>query len=78
MYVIAGIIIGTICGCILGEGICGMALKSLGAVRFKFVINIGLVIINVALASLAAMAALYMGSNGIKKIEAIECSRGRE
>ena len=78
MYVIAGIIIGTICGCILGEGICGMALKSLGAVGFKFVINIGLVIINVALASLAAMAALYMGSNGIKKIEAIECSRGRE
>ena len=55
-----------------------MALKSLGAVGFKFVINIGLVIMNVALASLAAMAALYMGSNGIKKIEAIECSRGRE
>lgn len=77
-YILVGIILGTICGCILGEGICGVALKSLGADGFKFIINIWSVIINMILGGLATMLAVYLGSNEIKNIKAVECCRGRE
>ncbi len=78
LYVIAGIVVGMILGCTLGENICGMALKALGAVGFQFVFNIGSIITNIILGSVAAILALYMGSNGIKSIKAIECLRGKE
>ena len=77
-YILVGIILGTISGCILGEEICGVALKSLGADGFKFIINIWSVIINMILGGLATMLAVYVGSNGIKNINAVECCRGRE
>ena len=35
-YILVGIALGTICGCTIGEKICGAALKSLGAEGFKF------------------------------------------
>ena len=77
-YILAGIIIGTICGCTLGESICGVALKSLGAVGFQFSPNMWSVTINILLGGLAAILAVYLGSNGIKNIKAVECCRGRE
>ncbi len=78
IYVVAGILIGIILGCTLGEIICGMALKSLGAVGFKFVFSIGTIIINGIIGGVAAVLALYIGSNGIRNIKATECLRGKE
>lgn len=78
LYVIIGIAFGTFCGCTLGERICGMALQSLGAVGFKFDLNIWQIIMNMILGGLAAISAVYLGSNGIKSIEAVECCRGKE
>lgn len=77
-YILAGIIIGTISGCTLGERICGAALKSLGAVGFQFSLNMWSVTINILLGGFAAILAVYLGSNGIKNIKAVECCRGRE
>ena len=77
-YIVTGIILGTLCGCILGENICGVALQSLGATGFKFVLNIWPVTANIIFGSVAAMLAVYAGSTGIKNIKAVECCRGRE
>ena len=77
-YVIAGVLLGTVCGCTLGETICGMALRSLGAVGFQFVLHIRPVITNMVLGCVAAILAVYLGSNGINHIKAVECCRGRE
>lgn len=77
-YGIAGIVLGTFCGCILGERLCGMALQSLGAVGFKFVLHIQTGIRNMAVGGASAILAVYLGSNGIKRIKAVECCRGRE
>ncbi|MDY4971667.1 MAG: hypothetical protein SO101_15675 [Lachnospiraceae bacterium] len=76
-YVIAGIAFGTFCGCILGERICGMALQSLGAVGFRFILHIRPIMTNVILGGAAAILAVYLGSSGIRNIKAVECCRGR-
>ena len=77
-YILTGIIIGTICACTLGEACCGAALKSLGAVGFKFTLNMLSVAINILLGGLAAIFAVFLGSNAINDIKAVECCRGRE
>lgn len=77
-HIVVGIVLGTIGGCTLGEGICGMALQSLGAVGFEFVFHIWSIITNMLLGGIVAMLAVYLGSDGIKNIKAVECCRGRE
>lgn len=77
-YALAGIILGTVCGCTLGEGICGAALKSLGAEGFRFTINMWSVALDILVGGFAVILAVYMGSNGIKSIKAVECCRGGE
>ena len=77
-YMLAGIILGGIAGCIPGEKICGIALKSLGADGFKFVFNSGEIIINLVVAFLSIVAAVYLGTIKISRIRAAECCRGRE
>ena len=77
-YILVGIALGTICGCTIGEKICGAALKSLGAEGFKFSLNIWWLLINMLIGGLAAIWAVYLGSNGITSIKAVECCRGRE
>ncbi|MGN0389553.1 MAG: FtsX-like permease family protein [Wujia sp.] len=77
-YIVAGILIGTACGCIFGEGICGIALKSLGADGFRFTYNVWSVVLNMLCGGLVAVFAVCAGSNGIKYIKAVECCRGRE
>ena len=77
-YVIAGIFLGTFSGCIWGEDICAVALQSLGAVGFRFVLNIGSILGNILFGSLSAIVAIDLGSNGIKNVKAVECCRGKE
>ena len=77
-YTLAGIILGTVCGCTLGEGICGAALKSLGASGFRFTYNIWSVVMNMLIGGFAVILAVYLGSNGIASIKAVDCCRGGE
>ena len=77
-YTLAGIILGTVCGCTLGEGICGAALKSLGAEGFRFTYNMWSVAMNMLMVGCAVILAVYLGSNGITSIKAVECCRGGE
>ena len=77
-YVIVGIFFGTFSGCILGEDICGVALQSLGAVGFRFVLDIRSILGNILFGSLSAIVAIYLGSNGIENVKAVECCRGKE
>lgn len=74
----AGVVLGVAAGCILGEGICGAALKAFGAGGFRFTYNIQSVVWDMLLGGLAALSAVYFGSNGIETIKAVECCRGRE
>lgn len=75
-YTLAGIILGTVCCCTLGEGICGVALKSLGAEGFRFTYNMWWVAMNMLMAGFAVTLAVYLGSNGITSIKAVECCKG--
>ena len=76
-YIGVGVIVGTILGCTLGQVICGMVLSSLGAVNFKFDLDIIFILINIAVGSIIAMLAVYIGSKGIRNIKAVECCNGR-
>lgn len=76
-YIGAGVIVGATLGCTVGQIICGMALSSLGAVGFKFELNIIFILINIAVGSVTAMLAVYIGSIGIRNIKAVECCSGR-
>ncbi len=75
-YTLAGIILGTVCSCTLGEGICGVALKSFGAEGFRFTYNMWWVAMNMLMAGFAVTLAVYLGSNGITSIKAVECCKG--
>ena len=75
-YISAGIILGTVCGCTLGEGICGAALKSLGAEGFRFTYNMWSVAMNMLIGGFAVILAVYLGSDGITSIKAVECCKG--
>ena len=76
-YISAGVIAGTILGCTLGQVICGMALSSLGAVGFKFELDMISILINIVAGSIIAILAVYIGSKGIRNIKAVECCSGR-
>lgn len=77
-YTIVGLLLGVAGGCILGEGICGAALASFGAGGFRFVYSFLSVTLDVLIGGLAVVLAVYLGSNGIDMIKAVECCRGKE
>lgn len=77
-YTVAGILLGTAGACTLGEEICGVALKSLGAEGFCFTLSIWQMVLNMLVGGVAVTAAVYLGSKGITSIKAIECCRGGE
>ncbi len=75
----AGIFIGVLLSDILGEGLCGAALKLLGADSFSFVIDglwTYLILPVIMLATLAASVLTSIYS--IRKISAFECCYGKE
>lgn len=77
-YVIVGILVGGIAGCFLGEKLCGVALQSLGANGFEFVLSIRSIMGNLLVATVAIVAAIYIGTMKISDIKAVECCRGKE
>lgn len=77
-YIGAGVSVGTILGCTLGQVICGLVISSLGAVNFRFNLDIRYILINIAIGTIIAMLAVYVGSKGMRNVKAIECCNGRQ
>jgi putative ABC transport system permease protein len=75
----AGIFIGVLLANILGEGLCGAALKLFGADSFRFVIDgLWAYIILPMIMLITSAAAVLTGINSIRKISAFECCYGKE
>ena len=71
----AGIVLGNL----LGERICGMALKSFGAEGFRFVCDWTQILIRIpGIALVAAILAVWIGTSDIYSLKAYECCRDRE
>lgn len=77
--VAGGIVLGLLLGNMLGESLCGVALKAFGADSFRFVIDWEQVLVLIpAVLSGAAIPAILAGIAEIGKIRAYECCVGRE
>lgn len=75
----AGIAVGVLSADILGEKLCGAALKLLGADSFRFVIDGGKVYLLLPMMLLiTSAAALLTGIYPIKNVRAYECCYGKE
>ncbi len=77
-YMVAGILLGAAAACTLGEEICAIAIRNLGAESFRFTPNVRRVALDMLVGGLAVTAAVYLGSRGITGIRALECCRGGE
>lgn len=79
IYFLPGILAGIIIGNIAGEQLCGIALRSLGADGFRFVINIWENICIIPVFTLVVgVFAMLIGTREINNITPVECLRGRE
>lgn len=77
--VLVGLIAGIAIGNLFGESLCGIALKTLGAESFRFVIAWRHVLIVIPAALLCpAIPAILAGTAEIRFIKAYECCQGRE
>lgn len=75
----AGVISGLVLGTLLGEGLCGMVLKSLGADSFRFVIRWSCLLAGIPAILLgASISAVLMGTAEVQNIKASECCTGRD
>lgn len=74
-----GVVAGVLLGCLCGEGLCEIVLKSFGADGFRFVINWGQVLAEIPFMVLGIAAlAIWGGITGIRSIKAYECCMGKE
>ncbi len=75
----AGVISGLVLGTLLGEGLCGMVLKSLGADSFRFVIRWSCLLAGIPAILLGtSISAVLMGTAEVQHIKACECCTGRD
>lgn len=76
---VIGVAAGLLLGCVLGEALCALVLKSFGASGFRFVIDLAQVLEFIPLAALGTAAlAVCFGVAGVKNIKACECCMGKE
>lgn len=76
---IIGVAIGLLLGCLCGERLCQIVLRSFGADGFQFVLNKSQVFAKMPLIILGAAAmAIWNGIMGIRSIKAYECCSGKE
>lgn len=76
---VMGAAVGLLLGCLCGEDLCGMVLRSFGADGFRFVIHPAKVLAGIPLIVLGtAGLAIWGGITGIKHIKAYECCIGKE
>lgn len=75
----AGIVTGLLLCSVLGEGLCGMFLQTLGADGFRFVVEWEKILLLIpALALLTVVLAVRLGISEIKKVKAFECCMRKE
>lgn len=75
----AGVVSGLVLGTLLGEGLCGMVLKSLGADSFRFVIRWSCLLAGIPAILLGtSISAVLMGTAEVQHIKACECCTGRD
>lgn len=78
-FAAAGVISGLVLGTLLGEDLCGAALKSFGADGFRFLIRWDYLLAGIpALILGTTAAAALLGTGGIRHIKSYECCMGRE
>ena len=76
---LAGTAVGLLAGGLLGEGLCGMVLKSFGADGFQFVVAWERMLLLIpAISLLTAGAAVWTGVLEIEKVKAFECCMRKE
>ncbi|MCI7191629.1 MAG: FtsX-like permease family protein, partial [Lachnospiraceae bacterium] len=74
-----GIVTGLLLCSVLGEGLCGMFLQTLGADGFRFVVEWEKILLLIpALALLTVVLAVRLGISEIKKVKAFECCMRKE
>ena len=77
--VIPGVLLGILLANVAGESLCGMALSSLGADRFRLITNSWQVYLVIpVIAVLSTLVAMLLGAGAVKHISAVECCRGGE
>ncbi len=78
-FAAAGVLAGLLLGTLLGEGLCGLVLKSFGADSFRFIIRWDCLLIVIPAIILAAtIFAVLMGTAEVQRIQAYECCTGRD
>ena len=78
-FAAAGVLAGLLLGTLLGEGLCGLVLKSFGADSFRFIIRWDCLLIVIPAIILAAtIFAVLMGTAEVQRIQAHECCTGRD
>ena len=76
---VAGVTAGMFFGEILGEGLCGMIIKSFGADGFRFVTDWEKVLFLIpSICLMTAGIAVWTGILEIKKVKAFECCMRKE
>lgn len=75
----AGVLFGLALGTLLGEGLCGLVLRSFGADRFRFTIRWGRLLAGIPAVILGTtILAVLAGTAEIQRVKAYECCTGRE
>ncbi len=75
----AGVISGLALGSLLGESLCGLVLKSLGADSFRFIIRWEILLVGIPAIILGTtILAVLMGTAEVQSVKAYECCTGRE
>ncbi|MDO4491256.1 MAG: ABC transporter permease [Lachnospiraceae bacterium] len=76
--ILMGMTVGAVMAMLLGQGICCLALQSLGASGFQFVVSMTGVMLVVGSLIMTGFLAVFAGTDGMKRIMAYECCRGKE
>lgn len=75
----AGVLSGLALGTLLGEGLCGIVLKSFGADGFRFTIRWDRLLVGIPAVILGTtILAVLAGTAEVQRIKAYECCTGRE
>ncbi|MDO4466055.1 MAG: FtsX-like permease family protein [Bacillota bacterium] len=76
--IVLGLLLGLLSSNIVGENLCALALESLGASGFTFVLDIPVLTMEFGILVSTSIIAVYTGTKSVYKIKAYECCKGKE
>lgn len=75
----AGVVTGLVLGTLLGEGLCGIVLRSFGADGFRFIVRWDQLLVGIPAIILGTtILAVLMGTGEVQRVKAYECCTGRD